>query len=100
MQTDHGKLVAILSYGTLIGWVIALILHQQQPTQLGRFHLRQTLGLYLSAVLLSWVPWIGWLLLIGLLALWVLGLVAAIQEQTEPLPLVGKWYQQILAALR
>jgi uncharacterized membrane protein len=99
MATDQGRLVAIISYGTLIGWLIALLLHQQHPTRLGRFHLRQTLGLYLSAVLVGWIPAIGWLLSVGLLVLWVLGLAGAIQERAEPVPLLGKWYQQVLGLL-
>ena len=100
METDQGKLIAILSYGTLLGWIIALLLHQQHPSGLGIFHLRQTLGLYLSTLLLGWLPFVGWLLLIALSVLWVLGLVAAIQGQREAVPVVGGWYQQLLKSLQ
>lgn len=100
MNTDQGKLVAILSYGTLLGWIVALLLHRQHRTSLGTFHLRQALGLYLSAMLLGWLPLLGGLLLFALLILWVLGLASAIQERREPLPLIGGWYQQVFELLR
>jgi uncharacterized membrane protein len=100
MEQDNSKLVAIISYGTVIGWIISLILHQQHHSELGAFHLRQTLGLYLSALLLAWIPLVGGLLVLGLLALWILGLAGAIQGERKPLPLVGVWFQQIFAPLR
>lgn len=99
MQSDHDRLVAIVSYGTLIGWVIALVLHQRQGSALGAFHLRQTLGLYLSAMLLGWVPLLGWVILLVLLLFWVLGLAGALRGERRAVPLVGNWYQTILAPL-
>ena len=100
MASDNAKLVAIISYGTVIGWVIALILHQRHHSELGAFHLRQTLGLYLSAIVLAWIPLVGWLIVLALLALWVIGLAAAIQGESKPVPFVGVWFQQIFAPLQ
>ena len=37
--------VAILSYITIIGFIVAIILHGNKKTSLGSFHLRQALGL-------------------------------------------------------
>ena len=42
------KTVAILAYITLIGFIIAIVLHGQKKTALGAFHLRQMLGIFLT----------------------------------------------------
>ena len=52
-KNDNAKLVAILSYITLIGWIVALILNQQKKTPLGSFHVRQALMIMLTSIVLS-----------------------------------------------
>jgi uncharacterized membrane protein len=99
-MTNHGKIVAIVSYITLLGWLIALFLHFQERTALGAMHLRQTLGLYVTALIVSWIPVVGWILSLAVLVLWVVGLVNAIQSETRPVPLVGEFYQNALSFLR
>ena len=44
------KTVAILAYITLVGFIIAIVLHGQKKTALGTYHLRQALGLILAVV--------------------------------------------------
>jgi uncharacterized membrane protein len=101
------KTVAIVSYLTLVGWIVALLIHSNKKTRLGAFHLRQALGIYLSFVLAgvaNWVlllvPFIGWLaipvLWLGLVVLWVIGLIAAVNGQLKPVPLLGEHYQKFL----
>ncbi|MEP2935547.1 MAG: hypothetical protein ABJM06_07495 [Gilvibacter sp.] len=96
---DNGKTVAILSYITIIGWIIALVMHNGNKTKLGGFHIRQTLGimlLYIANYIL-WMVLTIWLLyiIIGLaiFVLWVLGLVGAIQGEEKPVPLLGAQFQ-------
>jgi uncharacterized membrane protein len=95
------KTVAILSYVTVIGFIVAIVMHQSRKTQLGAFHLRQTLGLWLTGVVggvCALVPILGWivwfLLVIGLFVLWLLGLISALKGDTRPVPLLGEHYQR------
>ena len=99
------RTVAILSYLTLIGFIIALVLHSSKKTALGSYHLRQTLGLIITALALSvagvvlmFIPVIGWLAVmaawIGLLVLVIMGLVAAASGQQKPVPVLGEYYQK------
>ncbi|MBA4135702.1 MAG: hypothetical protein C0518_00135 [Opitutus sp.] len=101
------KTVAIVSYLTIIGWIVALVIHGNKKTRLGSYHLRQALGIYLSFVLAgvaNWVlvliPFIGWIaipvLWVGLVVLWVMGLVAAVGGEMKPVPLLGEHYQKFL----
>jgi uncharacterized membrane protein len=88
-KQDNSKLVAILSYITLIGWIVALILNQQKKTDLGSFHIRQTLMIMLTGIVLAWVPIIGWILSIVLFVFWIIGLVGAINGEKKEIPIIG-----------
>ncbi len=99
--TPEDRTVAILSYLTIIGFIIALIIHNGRKTKLGAYHLRQMLGLILASLVggvLGVVPLLGWLAMfvvwIGLLVLWVMGLMSAINAQTKPVPLLGEMFQK------
>jgi uncharacterized membrane protein len=105
-SSDNGKTVAVISYFTLLGWIIALILHNGNKTRLGAYHLRQTLGLMVIVIavsifryILNMIPFgglIGLGLNIGLLVFWILGLISAISGQEKPIPIIGdlcqKWF--------
>ncbi len=111
------KTVAILAYITLIGFVVAIILHSSKKTKLGAFHLRQMLG-YILTVVVGWicvafvmfvllivlafmksfvlllVPLIYFAFGISMLVLWIMGLIAAIKGEIKPMPVVGPMYQK------
>ena len=99
------KTAAILAYITLIGFIAAVVIHSSKKTRLGAFHLRQTLGFMLTGivaavaqVVLAFIPILGWLAVLamwcGLLVCWVHGLMAAVNGQMKPMPIVGEFYQQ------
>ncbi|OAM87934.1 hypothetical protein OH491_09135 [Termitidicoccus mucosus] len=97
------KTVAIVAYLTLIGFIIAIILHGSKKTRLGAFHLRQVLGIFVTGIvcmipfmILSAIPVVGLvfalltpLLGLGLFVLWILGLIAAANGQLKPIPLTN-----------
>ena len=73
------KTVAIVAYLTLIGFLVAIIIHSNKKTKLGAFHLRQMLGFMLtcivigfSEIVLIFIPILGWL---AIFVLWVSMLV-------------------------
>jgi len=99
------KTVAIVAYLTLIGFIAAIIIHSNKKTKLGAYHLRQMLGFILTGAavvfcefILIFIPILGWLaifaLYISLLVLWVMGLIAAINGEMKPMPVVGPLYQK------
>lgn len=94
---DNSKTVAIVSYITLIGWIVALIIHQNGRSALGAFHLRQTLGLMLTVLILGWIPYVGIIISIIVFVFWVMGLISAAQGERKPLPWVGDFYQQVFS---
>ncbi|PVW15638.1 hypothetical protein [Marixanthomonas spongiae] len=102
---DNGKNVAIIAYITLIGWIIALVMHNNNKTDLGAFHLRQMLGLMLLGLALSVlnmlldIYFLGVIIQLGMLVLWILGLVSAVQGEKKPIPLLGEQFQQWFAGI-
>jgi uncharacterized membrane protein len=108
--TDNGKTAAIVSYITLIGWLISYFALNKPKTSIGTYHLRQTLFLYLCAIAFQIivyivtmaVPILGMLLSIaglGFLVLWIMGLIAAINGEEKPMPLIGEKAQEIFKNL-
>lgn len=100
------KNISVLSYITIIGWVIAYLQHKQgEPkSRLAAYHLGQGLGVFIFAVALNIVlfivisilPTLGSILgLIGLfpIILLIFGIITAANEAEKPVPLVGKFFE-------
>ncbi len=101
------RTVAILSYITIVGFIIAIVMHSSKKTALGAFHLRQALGLFISGlafglcvIVLAFIPILGWLAIavgwLSLLVFLIMGLIAAASGEQKPLPVVGAYYQKWL----
>jgi uncharacterized membrane protein len=104
--TDNGKTAAIVSYITIIGWLVSYFSLNKPKTSLASYHMRQNLLLYiiaiafqiLNAVIASIVPMLSLVLSlvgIGFLVLWILGLIAAVNGEEKPMPLIGEKAQEL-----
>lgn len=98
--SDNGKTVAIIAYITLIGWIIALIMNNGNKTAMGSYHLRQSLGIICIGVILNilasiiGISIISWIVWAGVLVLWILGILSAVQGEMKPVPVVGEKFQE------
>jgi uncharacterized membrane protein len=105
IAAPEDKTVAIVSYLTLIGFIIAVVMHGNKKTKLGAFHLRQGLGLLVTGlaggIALMIIPVIGWIISplfwLAMFVLWVIGLIGAANGQMKLVPLVGEHYQKWFA---
>ena len=98
------KTLSIVSYITIIGWLISYFsTKDQKRDSLVKFHLKQSFGLAIVAILFYIatsiiaiiLPAIASILsLIGLvfLVLIVIGAINASKEQETPLPIIGKLF--------
>jgi len=109
-----GKTISIISYFSLVGWIIAFVLFNNNKSKLAAFHIRQSLGLMIAAIALYivmfiflFIPVLGWIIsiliwvcMVGIFVLWVIGLVAAINGQEKPVPLIGAMIQNMLSGIK
>lgn len=111
-KQDPGKTVGIIAYCTLIGFIIALVMNgdQKNKSELGLFHIRQALGIFLTffaigiaSIILVFIPIIGWLAIlvayITNFVFWIMGLVAAINAEKKTVPLLGNFYQNLFKGI-
>src|ERR1700743_2520674 len=118
---DNGKTVGIVSYLTIIGWLIAFFaMHKDNKTELGSYQLRQTLLFHITSIVLYWVlgmlftaiffssglvtGWfsivaLDWILKIGLFILWIIGFIGAINGEKKPIPLIGEKAQTMFSTM-
>jgi uncharacterized membrane protein len=101
------KMMGLVAYMTLIGWVVALVQNNDKTGEEKRFtafHLRQMLGLMIVAfcvwilqVPLLFVPLLGWLismaLSVALLVSWILAVVGAANGEKREIPFLGPFIQ-------
>lgn len=94
-----GKTTAIVAHITPIGWIIALVMNNNEKNEFASFYIRQLLGLFLAVLVLGWIPIIGWLLSIAGFVFWIMSLINAIQGEKKELPLVGHYFQEWFKSL-
>lgn len=113
-QEMDEKTIAIISYITIIGWIIAYVQLGKNKSSLAIFHIRQSLFLMLCAfgiciiqMLFAFAPYLGWiismffsLVMLGFLVLWVIGLLNAINGEQKPLPIFGNKAQDLLKGIK
>lgn len=88
------KTTGIVSYITLIGWLIAFCAGDKEGA---KFHLNQSLVLYLgsliNSIIISRIPICGWavsgIFSIVFFIFWIMGLVYACKDEEKELPLLG-----------
>lgn len=98
------KIASIISYITIIGWLIAYFGTQNQSrNELLKLHLKQSLGLAILGILSgiainvisSIVPFLSFLSFLNLafLAFMVIGILNANSEKMEKLPVIGNLFE-------
>jgi|SRR5690554_2459950 len=93
---------AILSYMTILGMFVAIILNKDKNEYVN-FHIRQSLGthiIFLLAVVCILTSLILALIVYFLfIVLWVFGVIAAMQNSTKPIPLLGEKFQKLFSKI-
>jgi uncharacterized membrane protein len=114
---EDGKTAAIVSYFGIILWLIAYFaLHKDKRTELGSYHLRQTLlfaiismvvyflmSLVLTALIMATgivaLVFLSYIVYIGLFVVWLIGFLGAIKGEKTPMPLIGERAQTMFAGI-
>ncbi|PIN73787.1 hypothetical protein COV20_05565 [Candidatus Woesearchaeota archaeon CG10_big_fil_rev_8_21_14_0_10_45_16] len=99
-HTDDRKVIAIVSYITFVGLIVAFILNQEKKDQLISFHVRQSLMIHLTGIVMgivltfNFIRFLDTILWFLLTILWLMGLIYAIQGEMKEVPVLGPYAQQ------
>lgn len=103
--SDESKNIAIISYLTIIGFIVAYVMHSKNKTDFAAFHIRQAFGigiLGLIAYPINGIPVlriVSFVIFSVCLILIILGLLSASQGEKKPVPVVGKYFQDLFAGI-
>ena len=92
------KTTSWVAYVTFIGWIVAYCAGDKEGA---KFHLNQALVIWLgyicvsfASIILAFIPVLGWMAIwaanIFLFVMFVMGLIAAIKQEENELPLIGQ----------
>ncbi|PCH78156.1 MAG: hypothetical protein COB98_01320 [Flavobacteriaceae bacterium] len=96
---NEGKTIAIISYITWIGTLIAYFMNNSKRNSFSAFHIRQMLGLCLLQIGLGAIGYflnlgmIGSILQFALFVLWIIGFIGCIKGEEKRIPLLGDLFQ-------
>lgn len=103
----NNKTLSIVSYITIIGWLVAYVKGKDNADAMLKYHLRQALGLALVNIIFSLalnivamlVPALSFIGIFGLffLVLWIIGIINAANGAQKPLPVIGKAFENKFA---
>jgi len=97
---QDGKMIAIISYITVIGTLIAFIMNQNKHNYFASFHIRQAIGVFAVGLLVNFISrytnidFLDMILGIGVFILWIMGLIGAIKGEERLVPLLGEQFQE------
>lgn len=110
---DAGKTIAILSYITLIGWIVAIVMHTSSnpKSRFAAFHLRQSLGLFITlfaaivtvviiSIIMPFLFFLIPLIQLGVVILVILQIINAVNGKKQGLPLLGDFFEKILSGIK
>ena len=99
-DVKEGKTLAVVSYITIIGTLIAFILNQNKRNTFTAYHIRQAIGVFLTGLIVSFLQkyshfdWVNVVLGFGVFLLWAFGIIAAIQGKEKPVPVLGEKFEE------
>ena len=97
------KTLSIVSYITIIGWLIAFFAGKDKADDLLKYHLKQSLGLAIVnivfniaiMIVVAIIPSLAFLSYIGLVffVLMIIGIINAANSVKKPLPIIGNMFE-------
>lgn len=81
------RLTDIVSYLTWVGLLIAFLIGDRTAS---RFHMNQSLVIWLAGTLFGLIDFVGWIGCLFCAVCWFIGFINAIQGVERPVPLLGR----------
>ncbi|KUF44911.1 DUF4870 domain-containing protein [Myroides marinus] len=106
------KTLSIVSYITVIGWIVAFFLGKEKADNLLKYHLRQALGVVVlsfalgiviqvvARILPAMAMLISSVLYLISIGYMVIGILNAAGEKQKPLPIIGQWSDKTFSFIK
>ncbi|WP_159023459.1 hypothetical protein [Formosa sp. L2A11] len=96
---NEGKNLAVISYLTFVGLIIAIIMNLEKRNTFTSFHIRQMLGLVIMVLVSNMIEkylnsWLGTLCWFASAAGWLYAFYHVIIGQQKPIPFIGEYFQE------
>ncbi|MFB9052273.1 DUF4870 domain-containing protein [Formosa undariae] len=96
---NEGKNLAVISYLTFIGLIIAIIMNLEKRNPFTSFHIRQMLGLVIMVIVANMIEkyinsWLGTMFWFLSAAGWLYAFYYVIKGQMKPIPYIGEYFQE------
>lgn len=96
---NDGKTMAIISYITVIGTIIAFIMNTSKKNSFASFHIRQMIGIFLLSMVNKYLIYdllgatAGWIVGVLVFVLWLIGIIGAVKGEEKLVPVIGEHFQ-------
>ncbi|MBP1841119.1 hypothetical protein [Formosa algae] len=96
---NEGKNLAVISYLTFVGLIIAIIMNLEKRNPFTSFHIRQMLGLVIMLSVSQLIEkylnsWLGTLCWFITFACWLYAFYHVIIGQKKVIPYIGEYFQE------
>lgn len=97
---NEGKTIAIISYLTILGTIVAYIMNSSKKNSFASFHIRQMIGIVLLGLVNKYLIYdmvgnfIGWAVGVIVFIFWIIGFIGAIQGEEKKAPIFGEHFQE------
>ncbi|MEM1002449.1 MAG: hypothetical protein AAGH46_07360 [Bacteroidota bacterium] len=102
---QQGKMYAVIAYLTLFGTLVAFFMNRDKPNEFTSFHIRQSLGIGLVYIALSYVIGsfdslkISGAFMLVFLFIYLYGIYRVIIGKATPIPFIGPYFQNIFKSI-
>jgi uncharacterized membrane protein len=102
---NDGKTMAIISYITIIGTIIAFIMNNNTRNSFASFHIRQMIGIFLLSMLNKYLIYdllgatAGFIVFAMLVVFWFIGFLGAIKGEEKLVPIIGDKFQELFKGI-
>lgn len=91
-DVEENRVLAAVSYLWVVSVIVMII---KKDSKFAMWHAKQGLILFIAALIVSWIPVVGWILNILVLVAIIIGLTKALDRQWYKLPLIGDLAEKI-----
>lgn len=104
-NVEEGKNIALISYITIFGSIIAIFMNNDNKNTFASFHIRQALGIMITFFALGYLvgSFDSWMVssafYVFFFILWIYGFLGAVQGQMNLVPILGPFFQKIFKSL-